>query len=798
MERRMPLAVCCTLFCMLALLPVSLIAQPPYVGAKRELRGVWIASVMNYDWPLAPGMTPERQRDSLLVLLDLFQHTGFNAVFFQVRPECDALYPSTLEPWSYWLTGAQGTPPVPSYDPLAFAIAEAHKRGMELHAWFNPYRAYRQDVTYPRSAGHVIEQHPDWAIRCPDGYYFLDPGKAAVRDRIVAVVADVARRYAVDGIHFDDYFYPYPEHSFTRQDSASWAADPRGFPWDSLASWRRDNVNIMIRQVRDTLLAIKPALKFGVSPFGIWKPNVPVGISGLSSFNDIFCDPVAWLQGQYVDYVVPQLYWAFGGGQDYAALHNWWAGQRNGRHVYTGNADYKIALSGWPASEIAGQIRFNQTNGAVQGSVQFRAYNLRTNDGGITGVLTGDVFRYPAVVPVMDWKETTPPDAPSGLQITPDGTGGRYRLTWQPPAPAADGDTAARYIIYRFTSSSPQPVDRDRARNIIGITGLTSFEPPPRIDSFAVQYTYAVAALDRNNNESAPTLPVTPGTSLAAPQQVSPAHATSAYAKNQPLHWSPVPGARLYRVQLDSTGQFADGAMLLNLLTTDTSAVPGGLRASSTYHWRVIAGDQAGESAPSTVRTFTTGWLTPPQLLAPLNKTGISRYPAFRWSPNGAQSYRLRVVDNTTRVTVLDTTVTDTVLTSTTLLAASRIHLWNVLAVNPFGESDWSAEGRFQTGTIATDVEIGGHSPSTFFLAQNYPNPFNPETRIAFGIDNGCEVRLAVYDVLGRQVMLLVDGYLEAGAYALPLRADGLASGAYLYRLQAGGRTLTRQLMLVR
>jgi uncharacterized lipoprotein YddW (UPF0748 family) len=349
---------------------------------------------------------------------------------------------------------------------------------MELHAWFNPYRAYRQDVSYPRSPTHVIEQHPDWTIRCPDGYYFLNPGLPEVRNLVSKVVSDVVRRYAIDGVHFDDYFYPYPEHGFTKEDSTTWAAYPRGFSWDSLAYWRRDNANLLIHQVYDSVQALKPWIKFGVSPFGIWKSGVPAGVTGLSSYNDIYCDPVAWLQGQYVDYVVPQLYWAFGGGQDYAALQSWWSSQRNGRHVYSGNADYRISQNGWPATQITDQIRYNQTTGNVQGSVQFRAYNLRTNDGGIVDALTSDVFRFPSIVPAVPRKETTPPNAPSGLQMTFNSGSGLYTLQWQAPAAASDGDTAVRYVIYHFRTASPIPADLEYPRNIISLAGSTVSAPP--------------------------------------------------------------------------------------------------------------------------------------------------------------------------------------------------------------------------------------------------------------------------------------------------------------------------------
>jgi uncharacterized lipoprotein YddW (UPF0748 family) len=799
-RRRMVTLV--TLTVLLALPFPELCAQPLFAGGKWELRGVWIASVMNYDWPLSPTLTPQRQRDSLVALLDLFASSGFNAIFFQVRPECDALYPSPYEPWSYWLTGAQGTGPSPPYDPLAFAIEETHKRGMELHAWFNPYRAYRQDVSYPRAASHVIEQHPEWTIRCPDGYYLLNPGIPEVRSLVSKVVADVVRRYGIDGVHLDDYFYPYPEHSFTREDSAAWAADPRGFAWDSLAYWRRDNVNLMIHQVYDSVQALKPWLKFGVSPFGIWKSGVPAGISGLSSYNDIFCDPVAWLQGQYVDYVVPQLYWAFGGGQDYAALQTWWASQRNGRHVYTGNADYKITLSGWPASQITDQIRYNQTTGNVQGSVQFRAYNLRTNDGGIANALTADVFRYPSIVPVMGWKETTPPNAPTGLQMLFNSGSGTYDLSWHPPAAASDGDTAARFVLYRFRNAAPVASDLDNPRNILALIGRASTTPPARVDSFDTQYYYAVSALDKNNNESQISNVVTASAPLAPPVLVSPDPGSTTYKKGDPLVWQRSAGALLYRVQLDSTGSFLDGQLLFNALASDTSAVPSGLKAQKSYSWRVIAGSQAAESPVSATRAFTTGWLLPPVPLYPVSKNNINRLTTFQWASNGATSYRIRVVDYVTRATVLDTTTTDTSLTSTTILAASTIFQWYILAANPYGESEWSAESRFRTGTVLA-VPAGEEGvPERFGLEQNYPNPFNPSTTIGYSVPggqaSGIHVRLVVYDLLGREASILVNEQQTPGTYAVRFDATVLAAGVYVCRMTAGGFVQARKMVLVK
>ncbi len=743
-------------------------------------------------------MSTQRQKDSLVVLLDDLSAAGFNAVIFQVRTECDALYESPLEPWSYWLTGTQGTAPNPPYDPLTFVISEARVRGMELHAWFNPYRAHREDVSYPLHSSHVTQQHPDWVLTCPDGYKFLDPGLPSVRDYVVQVVADVVRRYDIDGVHFDDYFYPYSEHQFTRQDSLTWVAFPRGFPWDSLASWRRDNVNLLIRQVYDTVHAIKPWVKFGVSPFGIWRSGVPPGISGTSAYESIYCDALAWLLGQYVDYIVPQLYWKFGGGQDYALLQPWWASQRNGRHFYSGHADYQIANSGWPASEIANQIRFNQTTENTQGSVHYSAYNFRTNDGGIADLLKGDVFRYPSLVPSMTWQDTLPPNHPQNLQIAFNSSIARYELQWQSPEAAADGDTAIRYSVYRFLSPSYQTDDLNNPRNLITIAGGSTVIPPARIDSTDAQYYYAVASLDRNYNESALSNLVTISGPLTAPALSTPSDGEQQYAKGERLTWQPVSGATLYRVQLDSTGLFTPGKLLLNVQTPDTFAVPVNLKAQKTYYWRVIAGSQLAESPLSNSRAFRTGWPLPPVLISPVNVSNVPRNPTFTWRKGGGSSFHLRVVDYVTRVTMIDTLVTDTVFTSTVILVASQLHTWNVAAINDAGESDWSAEGRFRTGTTISQVKPDEGLPDRYELAQNFPNPFNPTTTIPFSLPERTHVTLKVLTVLGNEVATLIDESMPAGYWKAEFHAETLASGVYFFQLRTGQFVATKKMLLLR
>ena len=273
----------------------------------------------------------------------------------------------------------------------------------------------------------------------------------------------------------------------------------------------------------------------------------------------IFCDALAWLQGSYIDYIVPQLYWQFGGGQDYGTLQPWWAGERNGRHFYTGNAAYKISQSNWAAAEITNQIRFNQTNQQAQGSVLFQASNLRRDDGGILGQLQSDVFRYPSLVPVMDWKESIPPNTPRNLVLSFIPSRGSYELQWQTPVAASDGDTAARYVVYRFRGSSVGSGDAEVPRNMVMLSGTTMAVPPARIDPFDLQYSFAVSALDENNNESALTPVVAIAAPLAAPQLSSPADGNQTFGRSDSLTWAPVPGAIQYRVQVDTSAAFPKG-----------------------------------------------------------------------------------------------------------------------------------------------------------------------------------------------------------------------------------------------
>ena len=477
--------------------PVTNEADPSH--PKRDMRGVWISTVANLDWPSSSSASSATQKNELIAMLDDFKSKGINALFFQVRPASDALYASTIDPWSHYLTGTQGQAPSPYYDPLTFAITEAHNRGMELHAWINPLRVNQGNYTL--AASHVKNQHASWVME--NGYTdLLNPGIPAARDYIVSVVSDIVSRYDVDGIHFDDYFYPYGGTSNALDASAFASYNPNNL---SRANWRRNNVNQLIASV---YLAIQQNnttqhkdIAFGVSPFGIWKSGTPPGISGLSAYDAIYTDALAWLNAGTVDYVSPQLYWKFGGGQDYASLSAWWDNQAasNNRINIPGLALYRLGSSdgNWAASEILNQINENRAsqNGATYGQLFFRAKNLKDNLKSIGTTLKNNQHKYPSVPINLAWKETYAPNAPTNL------THSGNSLSWNAPSVAYDGDSARKYIVYRFASTAEISSAINNGTKIVAVVGSTSVNVPAAWTN-QPNNVFVVTALDNNNNES--------------------------------------------------------------------------------------------------------------------------------------------------------------------------------------------------------------------------------------------------------------------------------------------------------
>ena len=485
-------------------------AQQP----KYEMRGAWVTTVYNLDWPLSRFDPPAAQQQDLAALFDALQETGINAVFFQVRSEADAMYASPFEPWSRFLTGTQGRAPSPFWDPLEYAVDLAHERGMELHAWINPFRAVSALGKDGLANNHVVRQHPEWILDVTykgtnddlDGttVTILDPGHPDARAWITAVIADIVSRYDVDGIHFDDYFYPYPSYSIGLEDEDTF--NTYRTDQASMEDWRRDNINRFMEEVSDVIEAADPGVSFGVSPFGIWKNGVPSGIVGLDAYNVLYADPVTWMLDESVDYLVPQLYWAFNTGQDFGLLADWWVEQAQGTHIYPGIAAYRsdpTTASGnlYLPDEIPAQVSFGRVTEGIQGNVFFRARNLGpASNQGLTERLATDFYRTKAITPYMAYKETWPPDPPTNLQVTLTSEG-RF-LRWDPPI---TGFTFAnRFAIYRVKSDGSDPdalaITND-ATNLVHISWDPEWTDTAALE-VGSEYHYVVTGLTPNSIES--------------------------------------------------------------------------------------------------------------------------------------------------------------------------------------------------------------------------------------------------------------------------------------------------------
>lgn len=386
---------------------------------------MWVASVANIDWPSAPGLPVERQQAEMAAILDRAQTLKLNTVILQVRPAGDALYASPLEPWSEYLTGEQGRAPVPAYDPLELWVREAHRRGLELHAWFNPYRARHQEAKSPFAPQHIARAQPA-SVRQYGDLWWMDPSDPVAVRRTLAVITDVVRRYDVDGVHIDDYFYPYPipapgtppgtKQSLDFPDEASWAAYRQAGGKLSRADWRRDNVDRLVETLNQKVHAVKPWVKFGVSPFGLGRPDRrPRGITGFSQYDSLYADAELWLAKGWLDYFVPQLYWRRSDrAHSFPVLLDYWVGQnRRKRQIWAGLFTSRInpAATSWSAAEITGQIAVTRTRAGAAGHAHFSMKALLENRRGIADEL-GALYATPALPPACAWLDRRRPAPP--------------------------------------------------------------------------------------------------------------------------------------------------------------------------------------------------------------------------------------------------------------------------------------------------------------------------------------------------------------------------------------------------
>ncbi len=462
--------------------------SPP--APPREFRGAWLATVANLDWPSQPGLSVAAQKAELTALLDRAAQLKLNAVILQVRPMADAAYASPLEPWSEFLTGRMGKAPEPFYDPLAFAVAEAHRRGLELHAWFNPFRVSLPptQARSPAALGHLSRTHPE-LVRRYGNLLWLDPGEPAAREHVLSVIRDVVRRYDVDGITFDDYFYPYPEkdgdgHTLDFPDDASWRkyGVPGGMSRDA---WRRVNVNQFIQNVYHSVHALKPWVKFGISPFGIWRPGFPKQIQGLDTYAKLYADSRLWLAQGWLDYLSPQLYWPIDQReQSFPVLLQWWSEQNDKhRHLWPGLNASNVGTK-WKPDEITRQMQIVHRQPGVNGEIFYHLSNLVENH------TLADVVRaqypQPALVPASPWLDSIPPDKPK-LSVSESRAG--LRFEW-----ATSGTKPAWLWVLQFRSKGVWTTEILPANQ----TTRTFFDSKPDL--------IAVSAVDRVGNEGAPAV----------------------------------------------------------------------------------------------------------------------------------------------------------------------------------------------------------------------------------------------------------------------------------------------------
>lgn len=389
-------------FCATAYEPCAVLPPKP----PQEFRAAWVATVANIDWPSRKDLTSAEQKAELIAILDRALQLKLNAVIFQVRPACDALYASRLEPWSEYLTGAMGKAPAPYYDPLAFVVEAAHQRGLELHAWFNPYRARHLSAKSPPAPAHVSQTRPH-LVRPYGKSLWLDPGEKEVQDYSLAVVMDVLRRYDIDGVHFDDYFYPYQEKDAAGKDldfpdEATWRRSGASGKL-SRADWRRENVNRFIQRVYQSIKAEKPWVKFGLSPFGIWRPGNPAPIDGYDAYAKLYADSRKWLAKGWLDYFVPQLYWPIDAPQQsFPVLLKWWAQQNaKGRLLAPGLSSSNVGRQ-WPPEEILGQIRLARQHPGIGGHVFWSIKSLMPRSA-LAEALEREIYPQPALVPPTPW-----------------------------------------------------------------------------------------------------------------------------------------------------------------------------------------------------------------------------------------------------------------------------------------------------------------------------------------------------------------------------------------------------------
>ncbi|MCY7692214.1 family 10 glycosylhydrolase [Bacillus altitudinis] len=487
------------------LIPSSSLARSMPKGkleSTREMRAVWVASVYNLDWPSKKGLPADEQKQEFIQLLDDIKAMNMNAVIMQIKPTADAFYPSKFGPWSEYLTGTQGKDP--GYDPLEFMIEEAHKRGLEFHAWFNPYRITMNHTDLNQlSADHPAKAHPDWTIAYGNQLYF-NPGIPDAQDFIVDGIEEVVKNYDIDAVHMDDYFYPNKIAGVPFPDQETY--ETYGQKFTHIEDWRRDNVNELVKQINNTIKKEKPYVKFGISPFGVWRniKDDPTGsntTAGMTNYDDLYADTREWIQQHHIDYITPQIYWSIGfKPAAYDVLTKWWSNEVKGQpvHLYIGQATYKINQNSDPAwsdpEEYFRQIELNRQSQLVQGSMHFSLKDINRNPLNVKKRLIEETYSKPALIPEMPWLHQKAPKKPIIQSVKKTEDGAVLQIQNDPRS------SASYYAVYRLSNKGTYEFVQTVRKETGSFTQTKDI-----LANQKKSYTYKVTALNRLHHESKPS-----------------------------------------------------------------------------------------------------------------------------------------------------------------------------------------------------------------------------------------------------------------------------------------------------
>jgi len=479
---------------------------------KREMRAVWISTVMNIDFPSSWKISPAEQKKELDAAIELHKKNHINTIIFQVRPTADAIYKSDIELWSVWLSSKQGQTPNPAWDPLAYMVELCHKNNMELHAWFNPFRAMTDTARHDLvDSAHITFTKPKWFIPYGRTLYF-DPGLLEVRTYVNKVIVDVLKRYDIDGVHFDDYFYPYKIAKEEFKDSLTFLKNKGKFKKEQKGDWRRNNIDLFVKSVSDSIRILKPWVKFGIAPFGVWrnKADDPSGSdtrAGAPCYDVLYADVLKWLKNGWIDYITPQIYWHIGHTHaDFKTLVDWWSKNSYGKHLYIGQAAYKFDPKStqpeWKeVGQITKQVELIRSYKEIQGSMFFSSKSFRSNQGELNDLFQNLLYASVSLIPVMPWKDYTPPKSPDLITVKREDAG--FWIRWKADESKSEFDKAKYFVVYRFAGTEAGSMND--ARNIFAIVREPNIFIPDKKSFFGIfkkKYSFIITAVDRLHNES--------------------------------------------------------------------------------------------------------------------------------------------------------------------------------------------------------------------------------------------------------------------------------------------------------